>query len=1095
MATNPFGFGPKRQSSSAMPQLAPSEPEEILKDLASRTMSGLQYVGETLDKPGRAIRGLLAGRPEELANLIPFSDSMGLTDPTKATYGRDLIDMYGGGPKNVEGWNPIDNPVDAALDVAGLGVDIATDPLRFGSLGQLTKKGLQAAKTSGRVLGSSPLWKVKEIQAGERSLASLRIPFTKQTLDFTGETASKIAGHLAYNPFSRVVRQAFTLNPELRQASRVGQELADSKYSRILDIQSEVVGRAMGFDSRADELHEVFGDQVRQLLQRNPDLSEELFKRGLDVNSATTDDIVRGLAEVKDRGKLIPPLNGINTIHNLEQGITQMHSNLISKFAAAGHAAPDAALMATKQLTGTDDLQATVEMAKQFDQYVDDVVKFKDETFKELQQRGYKISELEDEFSNHTPRQMEKVLKQVFTKYKSSSMTFENAMKRTDELRDLPGGTLMINRLSKDADITGVLDKSTKEYIAKGLDINNARNMAKADAQATLQARINKIRQEYMPNGTVTDEKVKQVADYFSKLPFEVTAKGMFSGKVLDDMLDYVMRGQRVKAGLDSIYDIALNTATPASVGMPLETFFHQVDGTHSRLGFSTQQGMDHFKQLWQDKHGTPFAPGSVSVPQEFVDVAQKFLKYHSDPKETIELVKMFDKYTGFLKGALTIPWPAFHTRNAISGQWQNMVTAFDNPAHAGKAYKEVYDAMTGKNPELIRLAEFYGIMPEGGSRIADIIGGSKDAGFDIASLPQRMNPLTPFKRAAERYKQGGLIGEVDEITGNRKGVVGGLGEYGRDAMRSVEVFNRLSHFAARRLSGWSDAMAAHSTLLNHFDYSTIGRTSKFQQGLRRIIPFYGWLRNNTPKQIADLMQQPGGRQAQTVRALNALQREAQNDAFLPDYLKERVVTDNFFGEKNKKDGSRSYLTLSGFLPIEDALNKFPHAGDGFPFDPSRTMQKGLSMLHPAFQYPFEMATGKQLWSGRPLSELHQTPTNYEDLNALIHKSPFARIATTARQLMDPRKSAAEKAVNALVGGVKITDVDYNKALEYEGRRLIEELLGKVPSSREFSRLSIPADKLSELTPEQLKQYSLYQYLLKLGQQRAAETKKESSKQ
>lgn len=54
-------------------------------------LSALSYAGETIDKPGRAARGLLSGRPEELANLIPFSDTMGITDPSQSSSGRDML--------------------------------------------------------------------------------------------------------------------------------------------------------------------------------------------------------------------------------------------------------------------------------------------------------------------------------------------------------------------------------------------------------------------------------------------------------------------------------------------------------------------------------------------------------------------------------------------------------------------------------------------------------------------------------------------------------------------------------------------------------------------------------------------------------------------------------------------------------------------------------------------------------------------------------------------------------------------------------------------------------------------------------------------
>src|SRR4051794_9210516 len=51
-------------------------------DFLNSALGGAGYVGDTLDKytGGRALRGLAAGKGRELASVLPFSDSPGLTD-------------------------------------------------------------------------------------------------------------------------------------------------------------------------------------------------------------------------------------------------------------------------------------------------------------------------------------------------------------------------------------------------------------------------------------------------------------------------------------------------------------------------------------------------------------------------------------------------------------------------------------------------------------------------------------------------------------------------------------------------------------------------------------------------------------------------------------------------------------------------------------------------------------------------------------------------------------------------------------------------------------------------------------------------------
>ena len=81
-------------------------------------LGALSYVGDAIDKPGRAVRGLLAGRPEEAAAAIPFSDSLGLTQKSNATSGNDLLRALG-----------VDAGDGLLGDAAGFATEIATDPL------------------------------------------------------------------------------------------------------------------------------------------------------------------------------------------------------------------------------------------------------------------------------------------------------------------------------------------------------------------------------------------------------------------------------------------------------------------------------------------------------------------------------------------------------------------------------------------------------------------------------------------------------------------------------------------------------------------------------------------------------------------------------------------------------------------------------------------------------------------------------------------------------------------------------------------------------------------------------------------------------
>lgn len=171
----PSVFG--RTAASAMPTIPEEEQESFLGGIGSKLLGGLGWLGQTLDKPGRAARGLLTGKPSELLNLIPFSDSLGITSPETTVSGRDMLEKWGILSPNQEGLD--------AGDVAGFGAEILTDPLSWSKFGTkaLTEAG-KRAKAAGQLSKT----------AGQRILNKEGSLMTFAGIPFgTGQTAAKFA--------------------------------------------------------------------------------------------------------------------------------------------------------------------------------------------------------------------------------------------------------------------------------------------------------------------------------------------------------------------------------------------------------------------------------------------------------------------------------------------------------------------------------------------------------------------------------------------------------------------------------------------------------------------------------------------------------------------------------------------------------------------------------------------------------------------------------------------------------------------------------------------------------------------------------------
>lgn len=107
-------------------------------------LDALGYVGDSLDKAGpRPLRGLLAGKPRELASIVPFSDELGLTDPADIRTGRHVTDNFG-----------LTDPHDTGWGATGMGLmaDALIDPTALAGTamaGYRAHKGLlNAARSS-----------------------------------------------------------------------------------------------------------------------------------------------------------------------------------------------------------------------------------------------------------------------------------------------------------------------------------------------------------------------------------------------------------------------------------------------------------------------------------------------------------------------------------------------------------------------------------------------------------------------------------------------------------------------------------------------------------------------------------------------------------------------------------------------------------------------------------------------------------------------------------------------------------------------------------------------------------------------------------
>jgi hypothetical protein len=191
---NPFkrsdplgGAGYSRRQAAKYPPLPDDQADPLKQGLLDRTVSGLHFVGSTLDKTfgGRAVRGVLGGKPQEALSIIPFSDTLGLTDPKNVVSGSDLLKRVG-----------VDTTKGNWLkrNILPVAVEIGLDPGSYiNPFGAATKAGKLATG-----LGHTEGWSRRALTQGFTHL--------EPELRAAGRTAEEIA-HMA-NQGARIAPQS-----------------------------------------------------------------------------------------------------------------------------------------------------------------------------------------------------------------------------------------------------------------------------------------------------------------------------------------------------------------------------------------------------------------------------------------------------------------------------------------------------------------------------------------------------------------------------------------------------------------------------------------------------------------------------------------------------------------------------------------------------------------------------------------------------------------------------------------------------------------------------------------------------------------------
>jgi hypothetical protein len=355
----------------------------------------------------------------------------------------------------------------------------------------------------------------------------------------------------------------------------------------------------------------------------------------------------------------------------------------------------------------------------------------------------------------------------------------------------------------------------------------------------------------------------------------------------------------------------------------------------------------------------------------------------------------MYDSLQNYWKLSSTALFPSFHARNAVSNVWLSWLGGNNSI----QTYKDAFKLQQ------------YGRAVKKGKKIKDDI-------IELGGKKYKMSQL---------WKMGGETGVI------------GTGWMGADFLKDLAVSKKELSYYTRlprrmgtvvennaRIASFMDRLAKGDdpvSASNHvkkflFDY---GQLTEFERSfMKRVVPFYTFMRKNIPLQLEQLVKQPG-KYTGALHAQRGVESmtPAQEEQFLPEWMREQEMYVRLPGLKYFKPD----------LPFQD-LAKVT-LGD-------RTIRDIVSQTTPLIKSLFEIASNKNMFNGRPLAD-QRLPKNIQTRQKIYETiKGNIRLTNEWKKATDEDRTIFDKFLNLLFG-LNTTPFDIAESKKYSVKKRKEE--------------------------------------------------------
>lgn len=1045
-----------RASGSVAQPLSPDEQQSLLERIGASSLHGLGWIGGTLSKSfgGRAIRGalgMLAGHDtpaSELLSFIPGSDTFGLTDPANEMHGSHLL----GGDK--------DTPFLSPEGIGGLGLDLITDPAMYLTFGGAATNAL--GKAAGK-LGTIP-----KTAAGRIAGFGAASPEAASLASATGKTVGEVAG------------QAL--------GGHVGLGIPFTDIGTTFDLTglgstlSKIPGVTAGMEKAGDLLSPLYRGaksmfqksargQVEPVLQDLAIQGSELTKDKLYHASGPMADLLTAAQEATgwSHGKDFTPFEPI-----LKQQIPTLQRAI--ELTPKDWSAVDPARAALMQQELAALPSWATDAAKQYRSITDPVL-----------DQGINLG-LWDRPLAGGPEYMRRQQSLIAGGGKAGRGTVgitptaqqgrEDMFKGLFTEGDGPAGN-SINNLARDTALRGMNPADAQLHVLSQYlrfpqqEYANLKQLLAtnpAGMTSTQAARLTELEGMFKQATDLvgwqkgTNEKaIKELGGYFVNHP-------------LRDLEDYIAMNAGRHVNAAQAYK-GLAQMGQAGGEVPLASMLPQLNLKVAAKAKDNLIAAIMEKNPGMNAVDAEALMGTLGITPQQAERMKKFVELGKAPEGAGPWLGLFDSTMNLTKAGQTA-WPSTQVRNIIS----DFFTRWGYGGSVSPLMQSGRLATEGQTiPGLAqRIPRFAGMTDEAATKqllkegyqlgLGDIrkFQAPEASGIDPAlqfanrSMPKVGVPEPELLKTLYGHIPGEedlnlLSGESRLAPWNVRGVAGKAeSKFApvaamQSAQSKFEAYNKWETYIDASARGFEPQAAMNEVIKAHHDF---GNLSDFEKNvMRRIVPFYSWMRQNVPQIGSEIATNPGGRIANSLRTVVAAGGPQQG--LLPHSVSD---TGEAIPLGSDETGRNHYLTSLG-LPFEDLTQL-------------TSLNSMLGSTAPYIRLPWELATGRQVFNNRDIPATYPLPVGGPIANSLVMNSPLSRVFSQGNVLMDPNRSLLEKAAQMLAGQ-RVTTIDPQVAQRTALREEAERKLQGLPATHQFNRTYIPADQIPTLSPQELEMYRL----------------------